>query len=363
VRLSGDDWQQLKSVSDSVTDVLRKNKNLILVRNDVNEPLLTTYVHLDETKANRLGISNAMVELAVATRYNSSGIPVTTIWDGDYGIPVSLKGDKADRNTVEDVADEPISVLGGLKTVPLRQIAKIEPKWEDGQICHRNGVRTITVMADVIDGVNVMGLTTKLQKDITQDKLPAGIKMEWGGEYEQANEATPQIENGLLISVVIIFFLMLAHFRKISTAFLLLASLMMVLFGTAMGVLIPGSSFSLTCYLGVISLMGILVRNAIIMYDYAEELRTTEQLTAHQAIYTSAKRRMRPIFLTSAAASMGVIPMILGGSGLWAPMGNVIFYGTIITMVLILTVLPVAYWLVMSGSTKRRNRSNQLELE
>ncbi len=185
--------------------------------------------------------------------------------------------------------------------------------------------------------------------------------MEWGGEYEQAGEATPQIVGGLMVSIVIIFFLMLGHFRRISTATLLLVSLSMVLFGTALGVLIPGSDFSMTCYLGVISLMGILVRNAIIMYDYAEELRDNEHLTAHQAILESAKRRMRPIFLTSAAASMGVIPMILGGSGLWAPMGNVIFYGTLITMVLILTVLPVAYWLMESGSTLRRQKSMQLE--
>ena len=107
--------------------------------------------------------------------------------------------------------------------------------------------------------------------------------------------------------------------------------------------------------------MGILVRNVIIMYDYAEELRELEHLSAHQAILMSAKRRMRPIFLTSAAASMGVIPMILGKSGLWQPMGNVIFFGTIITMVLILTVMPIAYWLLESGSTKNRLRSLEME--
>ena len=182
-----------------------------------------------------------------------------------------------------------------------------------------------------------------------------------GGEYEQANEANPQIVGGLLISVVVIFFLMLAHFRRISTALLLLASLSLIALGTAMGVLLPGSEFSLTCYLGVISLMGILIRNAIIMFDYAEELRETEHLTAHEAILLSAKRRMRPIFLTSAAASMGVIPMMPGGSGLWAPMGNVIFFGTMITMLFILTVLPVSYWLVMSGSTARRLRRRAFE--
>ena len=117
----------------------------------------------------------------------------------------------------------------------------------------------------------------------------------------------------------------------------------------------------MTCYLGVVSLMDILVRNAIIMYDYAEDLRKTEHLTAHEAIQLSAKRRMRPIFLTSAAASMGVVPMMLGGSGLWAPMGNVIFFGTMITMLFILTIMPISYWLVMSGTTKKREKRLALE--
>lgn len=361
VRLSGNDWTRLKQTADSVMRIMRADKDLILTRSDVNEPLLTTDIKLDELKAGRLGISNAIVELSMATRYNGGGIPVTTIWDGDYAVPVTLRSDKADHAMIADIADEPIPVAGGVRTVPLRQIAKVSPRWEDGQICHRNGVRTITVMADVVDGVNVISATRTLQKMITQDNMPDGIKVEWGGEEEQANEANPQIIGGLMIAVVIIFFLMLAHFRRIGTATLLLVSLTLVLFGTAMGVLITGGAFSLTCYLGIISLMGILVRNAIIMYDYAEELRENEQLTAHQAIYLSAKRRMRPIFLTSAAASMGVIPMILGGSGLWAPMGNVIFYGTLITMVFILTVLPIAYWLLMSGSTKKRQRSLEWE--
>ena len=363
LRLSGDDWQQLKHTADSITALFRADSDLLLARNDVGEPLLTTDIHLDEQKANRLGISNALVELTMATRYSQGGIPVATVWDGDYGTPVALKTDKANHATVTDIADEPIPVAGGLKTVPLRQIAKVKPRWDDGQICHRNGRRTITVMADVVDGVNVMNKTAQLQKQLPADRMPDGVKAEWGGEYEQSNEANPQILSGLLISTVIIFFLMLGHFRKISTALLLLVSLTLVLFGTAMGVLIPGSEFSLTCYLGVISLMGILVRNAIIMYDYAEELRETEHLTAHQAIQTSAKRRMRPIFLTSAAASMGVVPMMLGGSGLWAPMGNVIFFGTIITMFFILTILPIAYWLLMSGTTNRRTKSMELEAQ
>ena len=109
--------------------------------------------------------------------------------------------------------------------------------------------------------------------------------------------------------------------------------------------------------------MGIIVRNGIIMIDYAEELRLTDGMHTEEAIYHSAKRRMRPIFLTSAAASMGVIPMILGGTGLWMPMGTVVCYGTLITMVFILTVLPAAYLLMFRGTTDKRERTKTIENE
>ena len=132
-------------------------------------------------------------------------------------------------------------------------------------------------------------------------------------------------------------------------------------FGTAVGVLIQGVDFGMTCTQGIISLMGIIVRNGIIMIDYAEELRATEKLCVRDAIYHSARRRMRPIFLTSAAASMGVIPMILGKSGLWMPMGTVICYGTLITMLFLLTVLPVAYLLIFRGSSQKRAQLEALE--
>lgn len=169
--------------------------------------------------------------------------------------------------------------------------------------------------------------------------------------------------SGLVIASLIIFFILLMHFDKINISLLIFASMSLCLFGAATGVIIHGLSFSVTCVLGLVSLMGIIVRNGIIMIDYAEELRMKEKLHVREAIYLSAQRRMRPIFLTSAAASMGVIPMILGKSGLWMPMGTVICYGTLITMVFLLTVLPVSYWLIFRGSTKQRNKVKQLEME
>lgn len=360
VRLSGDDLALLQREAERVTKLLRAMPELTLVRTNFNEPLAATRVTLDEDLSTRMGLSNTGVESVLAMRYGS-GLSVGTVWEGDYDIPVMLKSTRSDNANVTNVKDELLPVAGGAVGVPLRQVADVAPSWEFGQIVRRNGVRTITIMAETERGVNAMAATAKVQKLMEEHPVVDSVRLTYGGELEENEDYMPQIMGALVVAVVIIFFILVFHFKRITTATLMLVCLSLCLFGTAVGVLLQGVDFGVTCTLGIVSLMGILVRNGIIMIDYAEELRRDEHMNVHDAIYHSAQRRMRPIFLTSAAASMGVIPMILGGSGLWMPMGTVIFYGTLITMFFILTVIPVAYWKVLSGSTKRRLASEKME--
>lgn len=317
---------------------------------------------MKEDEASRLGVSNLTVESTLAMRYGS-GLSVATVWEGDHRVPVTLKSTRADSASYTDVANERIPVGGMLASVPLRQVADIRPDWKPGQLVRRNGCYTVTVESDLQRGVNANVATQRVKQVISGMHLSSGVNVSYGGEEEQGVEKMPAIMNGLIIAAVIIFFILLLHFRKVSIALLIFSSLTMCLFGTAIGILIQGIDYSITSVLGITSLMGIIVRNGIIMIDYAEELRATEKLSAAEAIYHSAQRRMRPIFLTSAAASMGVIPMILGKSGLWMPMGTVICYGTLITMVFLLTVLPAAYLLLFRGSTRKRAMAEALESE
>ena len=126
----------------------------------------------------------------------------------------------------------------------------------------------------------------------------------------------------------------------------MLYSTLFCILGAGLGLSIMRIAVSITAILGVVTLMGILVRNGIIMLDYAEELQSETGMNVRDAAYHAALRRMRPIFLTSSAAAMGVIPMILGRSSLWSPMGTVIFFGTLVSMFFTLTVLPILYWLL-----------------
>ena len=360
VRLSGENLEALKADAQKVMERLKQTEGLMLVQTDINEPLPAVSVRLKEDEATRLGITNLGVESALAMRYGS-GLPVAQVWEGDYRIPVVLKSTKADRAFSADVEDELIPVAGGLENVPLRQVADVEPAWEEGQIVRRNGIYTVSVQAELERGMNAMQMTARVQEVMKDMQLSDGVTLSYGGEQEKTDEDMPQLMSGLMLASVIIFFILLAHFRKISIALLIFGSLTLCLFGTAFGILIQGVDFSITSILGVVSLMGIIVRNGIIMIDYAEELRAAEHLSASDAIYHSARRRMRPIFLTSAAASMGVIPMILERSSLWMPMGTVICYGTLITMVFLLTVLPCMYLLIFRGTSERREKWDALE--
>lgn len=362
LRLSGSNIDTLRSVANRYLAILRNMPEVTLAQTNFNDPQTTAHVVLKEDEASRLGVNNTIVETTLAMRYGN-GIPVTSVWEGDYNIPVILKSNRADCAHYNDIENELIPIAGGITNVPLRQIANIEPATENGQIVRRNGIYTITVMSDIRRGENAMAVTGKIQEKIKEISLPQGVTPSYGGDLEQTNEQNPLIMGALSIAAIMILFILIAHFHRISIALLIFGSMTFCVFGTAVGVLIQGVDFSMTCTLGIISLMGIIVRNGIIMIDYAEELRTTEKLCVREAIYHSAQRRMRPIFLTSAAASMGVIPMILGKSGLWMPMGTVICYGTLITMIFLLTVLPVLYMLLFRGSTRRRTANAQIELQ
>ncbi len=220
----------------------------------------------------------------------------------------------------------------------------MRPVWNYGLIGHYNGKPTITIIAERERGLNTMAVTEQIMHTVDRINLPDNVDITYGGEYESTSDILPEIITALAIAIVIIFFILLLHYKQVNISVILLLSLTMCIPGAALGLKIMGQPISLTCTLGLISLMGILVRNAIIMIDYAEQLQGQEGFDNRTASIESAKRRMRPIFLTSAAATMGVLPMILSGSALWQPMGCVIFFGTPLTMIFTLTVIPVALW-------------------
>ena len=343
VRFSGPDYSVLQNVADTVMRIAQKVPGLRNIHTSMGTPLMSALVEPDPDKAQRLGINSVLLESSLAMRY-STGIPVATMWEGDYGVPVVLKTSGAKEGTPQGLLNQPIPAFG-LGNVPLSQIASLKPDLNHGTLTHYSGQRSVEVIADLQRNMNAVDRTDALLDSISKISLPEGVEMNVGGEYNVNMTTLPEILLGLIISVLIIFVIIMLHYATVDTSIVLLCSLLLALPGAGIGLRIQPSPLSITCVLGLVSLMGILVRNAIVLIDYAEELRNQGQ-TAFNAVLNASKRRMRPIFLTSAAATMGVLPMIIGQNALWKPMGVVIFWGTPITMIFILTVIPVAYCLI-----------------
>lgn len=353
IRISGDSLNVLRQAADKVVACMRQTEGLQLVRTNFEEPQPGVSITLNEAESNRLGINKALLTACLAVHYGP-GVPVTSLWEGDYPVGVVLKTDHKDSAQFTNLGNEYIPVMGGTTSVPLRQFATIKPDFTDGCIVRRNGVRTISVVAEPMRGYNADKLAKQVEASVAKLKLPKGVEVHTGGMLEKDTETLPQVSRGVLIAVFIIFFILLFHFKRISLALVNLSSMSLCVFGAAVGLLVTGYDMSITGILGVVSLMGILVRNGIIMLDYAEELRRDKGLSVREAAFQAGERRMRPIFLTSAAASVGVLPMMLENNTLWSPMAAVVFFGTLISMVLIATVLPVLYAVVFDKSKQSK---------
>jgi multidrug efflux pump subunit AcrB len=345
VRFSGDDIAMLKQYADTLMCEMQKINGLVWIHTNYEEMLPVIEVKPKSVETARLGITKAFAAANIAMNYD--GMQVGTMWENDYPLAVTLKSDSKTQQTLDKIGDEYISTAIPGVSVQLRQIADISPSWEQGQIVRRNGVRTISVIADVSRGFNQSQIIAKVQnivKKQIEPNLSNGVNVRFGGVVESDSEVIPPIISSLSVAVLLIFFFLLFNFKKVSIAATALLSILLCLLGAAIGLLIFNLEFGITCVLGIISLMGIIVRNAIIMFEHAENLRKQHHFKARDAIYDAGKRRMLPIFLTSATTAVGVIPMIISNSSLWTPMGVVICFGTVVAMILVVTILPVVYW-------------------
>lgn len=352
IRFYGDNLNELKEQSEKLVSYVNTLDECLRVRTDFEEPLPGVKITVDPVEAGRIGLNRTLISMNLASVYG--GMSVSTLWEGDYPLNVVLKSESENQgfNSIGDVHVS--GMIPGI-SAPLRQVADIEPEWTDGQVVRRNGTRTISVLADLKWGVNTMEVISKVKKHVNSEivpNLPNGVGIEYGGEEELNAMIIPDMVKAMAISIFIIFIILVFHFKRVNMALLVLSSASLTIFGAAFGVLVMGIDFSVTAMLGIVSLAGIVVRNGIIMFDYTDELRHKQKMPVREAAFEAGKRRMRPIFLTSAAASMGVLPMVLSGDLMWSPLGIVIFFGTLISMIFVVTVLPVAYWMLFSKKDK-----------
>lgn len=350
VRLSGNEIPDLKRAADLVKASAREIPGTTWVRDDYEEPLQTIDVVPDADECARLGVPPAVLQLSLAL--GTQGYPVATIWEGDYPVRVVVRDKPGAFLGVEGLRQQYVSSMFGGVSVPLEQVAAVRPAWHEGAIVRRNGVRTVTVAVDVATGVLASGVQQELERRVAALDLPA-IRVGYGGDRELTEEVFPPFVQSMIVSIGLIFLVLLIQFQRFRKALVVMLAMPLSLFGACAGLLLAGYPFGLTSFIGIVGLFGLVVRNGIILVSYAEHLQAEQGLSAREAAIAAGKRRMRPIYLTAMAAAIGVLPMVIGRSTLWGPLGTVTCFGLLFGMVMTLFVLPVAYWLVMGVGERK----------
>ncbi|MHC1697720.1 MAG: efflux RND transporter permease subunit [Geobacteraceae bacterium] len=349
VRISGDDIAELKRLGSQVETILASVPFSTYVHQDFYNDSSLLDVNINNELANRLGITNSSVSRLLQGAFD--GGPVSTFWEGDRPVTIMLRLDQESRASFSDIRNSYLTSQLTDARVPLRSIATLEPEWQTSRIVRRNGMRTITVRGFVKQGWYGSDLLKEARPRIEALQLPLGYRLEYGGEKMNSDETLPDMVVALGISLLAIFLVLLVQFRTIAEPLVIMSSIPLALPGAALGLVITHNPFGFTAFLGMISLTGIVVRNAIILVDYIRE-KLAEGQTLEQAATDAGARRLRPIFLTSMAAAVGVTPMILSGSSLWSPLASVIAVGLICSMFFTLLVVPVLYVLVKSRTSK-----------
>ena len=365
-RFYGENLDSLHIAADRLMERMREMSELEWVHTDYLQPYPIINVELDPVASAQLGVTRTTAALALSA--TSSDLRVGQIWEGDYELPIVVR-DKSDM-TYSDIENlgiaTPVSMVSaGLtssnKTVPLRQIAKVGPQWSESRILHRGGERCITVTAQFAQGVYTSPVEQRIAQIMQEEiEIPQGVRTEVGGEIEYGDEALPHIFWGIVIAMIIVFFFLLFNFKKYGITLVCMAALGLMIPGALIGLGLMNRALGLTSIFGLITLMGMIMRNEILIFEHAIDLikqyvaehgnwtvdRKSYNEAVRQAAYDAGKRRMVPIFLTTATTAVGVVPMIIAQSSFWMPVGVTIFAGGIGSLIMVVTMLPVIYWKV-----------------
>ncbi|MDQ0011791.1 multidrug efflux pump subunit AcrB [Variovorax boronicumulans] len=342
-RVIGTEPAQLRAHADEVKAVLRENANMRGVNDNWNESVKVIRLEIDQAKARALGVTSQAI--AQASRTMFSGTTVGQYRENNLLIDIVLRQSPDEREAISDIGNAYIPTSSG-RSIPLTQIARPVFTWEPGVMWRENRDYAITVQGDVVEGLQGATVTEQLLPKLRE--LEAGwraagqgaYRIEVAGAVEESSKGSASIVAGVPIMLFLVFTLLMLQLHSFSRSLLVFITGPMGIAGVAGALLVLDRPFGFVALLGVIALMGMIQRNAVILIDQIESDRTAG-VPAWDAIVESAVRRLRPIVLTAAAAVLAMIP--LSRSVFWGPMAVAIMGGLIVATVLTLLALPAMY--------------------
>ena len=338
-RISGSDPTKVREIAQQFASLLGKNPNARNINFDWNEPSKVIRVEVDQDRARALGISSQALSQTINAVL--SGTTVTQVRDDIYLVDIVARAIPEERARLETLRSLMINVAGG-RAVPLEQVAKLSYGLEPPLIWRRHRLPTVTVQADTAPGVEAMTVVKALSADIAafKSKLPAGYDVVAGGTVEDSAKAQASIFAVFPLMILLMVTILMVQLQSFQRLFLVLATAPLALIGVAPALLVSQAPMGFVAILGVISLIGMVIRNSVILIDQIDtEIAGGRQ--AWDAVIVATEHRLRPILLTAAAAILGMIP--IAPTVFWGPMAYAVMGGLVVATLLTLVFLPALY--------------------
>jgi multidrug efflux pump len=335
----GEDLEQLRAIAGQVAEIMRSDPNLQNVHLDWNEKVKSVRLVIDQDRARQLGVSSQ--DVAQTLQAWLKGAAITQFREGDQLIDVVWRGGNANRDSLDGLPDLDIATAGG-GHVPLAQLARLEPVLEEGIIWRRDRLPTIAVRADLAGKTTGPAVSARLnpQLDPIRAQLPPGFRIEMGGTIEESAKGEKSIQAVMPLMVIGVITLLMIQLQSMRRTIMVLLTAPLGLIGVTLSLLAFQVPFGFVAQLGVIALMGMILRNSVILVDQIDQDEKAGKST-WEAIVGSTVRRFRPITLTAAAAVLAMIP--LTRQIFWGPMAVAIMGGLIIATALTCLFLPALY--------------------
>ena len=338
-RVSGPDLAELHRLAQAVAEAMRANPHLSNVHMDWVEPSKVVRVAIDQDKARLLGVSTQDLSSLLAT--SLQGMTATQFREGNKTIALVLRGAESERAHLSQLPDLALPVGGG-RSVPLAQVARLEHDFEPGVIWRRNRIPTVTVRASLYDGTQpavVVGQLAPRMAELSA-QLPLGYRLEVGGAVEESAKGSGSVGAGMPIFVLTVLTVLMLQLKSFSRTIIVVLTAPLGLIGVAAFLLAFGKPFGFVALLGTIALSGMIMRNSVILVDQIRQDVEAGRMQ-WEAIVESAVRRFRPIMLTAAAAILAMVP--LSRSTFFGPMAVAIMGGLTVATVLTILFLPALY--------------------
>jgi multidrug efflux pump subunit AcrB len=342
IRLSGDNIPTLRALAAQVADIFRKNPLAARVEDDWGAQSFAVDVTIDPNRASMAGLTNA--DVAASTAVGLNGYRMTQLYEGNNVIPVIARLRMEERAQLSDLRNLYVYSTQGSAKIPLQQIASLSTGMRPEKINRRNQFRTVTIGAYPQDGVlsSEVLLASKPALDSLAARLPLGVKFQIAGEQEKQEDGFLELALVLATSVAMIFLALAVQFQNAIKPLLVFGAIPYGMVGAIIALGIMGAPFGFMAFLGVVSLVGVIVSHVIVLFDFIEEAREKGE-GLEEALLDAGILRLRPVLITVGATVFALVPLALHGGPLWEPLCYAQIGGLAVATVITLLLVPVFY--------------------